>query len=98
MTRRLAKALVITAMVLSLGLHWTVLQTVAWVGMIVDYSAETSFSSSISKTFDGKNQCELCRFVEAGQKQDQEKGRHFQNGKLDLLIDMPPAQVFSTIP
>lgn len=38
---------------LTLGLHWTVLQSAAWVSMLVNYSAESSFTEAVVKTFDG---------------------------------------------
>jgi len=68
----------VSVLVLSLGLHWALLQTVAWTGMIVSYSKEGSFQEAVSKTFDGKHPCGLCELVKAGRaeekKQDQEQG------------------------
>lgn len=56
----------VVVLTLSLGLHWAVLQSVAWAGMVVSYSQEGSLSSALAKTFDGQHACKLCRIVEAG--------------------------------
>lgn len=54
---------------LSLGLHWAVLQSVAWTGMIVRYSQTDTLFSAIQKTFDGKHPCSLCRFINEARNQ-----------------------------
>ena len=64
--KRVYKAIVMIALALSLGLHWVVLQSVAWAGMFVDYSADHGLVVAIDKTFDADNKCGLCRFVEDG--------------------------------
>ena len=62
---------------LSLGTHWSFLQSVAWVGMVVQYSHETTITEALSNTFDGRHPCKLCKFVESGKasekKQDSQK-------------------------
>jgi hypothetical protein len=58
---------------LTLGLHWTVLQSVAWVSMLVNYSAESSFAEAVVKTFDGKHPCQICVAVDAGKKSEREQ-------------------------
>jgi hypothetical protein len=65
---------------LTLGLHWTVLQSVAWMGMLVNYSAEGSFSEAVVKTFDGNHPCQLCVVVDEGKKSERE---HKQLKSLD---------------
>ncbi len=44
------KATTVLVLVLSLGLHWAFLQTVAWTGMILSYSQENSLREAISMT------------------------------------------------
>ena len=44
----------VLVLVLSLGLHWALLQSIAWVGMIASYSRVASLAEALSKTFDGK--------------------------------------------
>ncbi len=65
---RLSQTLVVAALVVSIGLHWAVLQSAAWVGMAVAYSVEKgSLSEGLSDTFDGDHPCPLCKAVKQGQ-------------------------------
>ena len=57
----------VSVLVLSLGLHWTVLQSIAWTGMIISYSSNVSFKEAVAKTFDGKHPCSLCKAIAKGQ-------------------------------
>lgn len=77
------------ALVLSLGLHWTVLQSAAWVGMVVAYSKDASIGEALEKTFDGAHPCPLCKMVENGEKDDQGKSKQTKSGsikKMDLML------------
>ncbi len=47
------------------GGQWMMLQSVAWVNMVRDYSQETSLTKALSQTFDGQHPCELCRFIQS---------------------------------
>ncbi len=75
----LAKSLLVVALVLSLGMHWAVLQSVAWAGMLADYSQDASFTMAWSKTFDGQHPCKLCTSIQKGRaeekQQDQQRGQ-----------------------
>jgi hypothetical protein len=75
----LVRLLVVPALVVSLGLHWGVLQSVAWVGMLVKYSHDASFAEAWSKTFDGRHPCKLCTSIQNGRseekQQDQQRGQ-----------------------
>ena len=74
---RFGKWFVIASLVLSIGGHWAVLQTVAWVGMAVSYCHESSFSDGLSKTFDGKHPCKLCKMVREGKKTENKQETDF---------------------
>jgi hypothetical protein len=63
----------VAVLVLSLGLHWALLQTVAWTGMLLTYSRETSLSEAVTKTFDGQHPCALCKFIENGRAEEKEQ-------------------------
>lgn len=54
------------ALCLSVGLHWGLLQAIAWTGMLVDYSRGATLSEAIHKTFDGQHPCKLCKMVDEG--------------------------------
>lgn len=64
----MARWLVVMALVFSIGTHWMVLQSAAWMGMIVTYAQTSSVAEAFSKTFDGEHPCRLCHFVEEGRK------------------------------
>jgi hypothetical protein len=85
-TIRFATVLVL---VLSLGLHWAFLQSVAWVGMIVSYSHDASLAEAVSKTFDGKHPCCLCKMIQKGradEKQQEQKQKIKPGSKLDVAL------------
>ena len=69
--KRAAKVAVILAVALSVGLHWVLLQSVAWTGMFVSFAQETTLSGAFAKTFDGKNPCRICKLVREGQQSEQ---------------------------
>ena len=77
----------------SLGLHWPLLQTVAWAGMIASYSRDASLQEAISKTFDGEHPCTLCETIEEGRQAEAEGSdqRHASKIKLDLGVISQPA-------
>lgn len=58
---------------LSLGIHWTLLQTVAWTGMVISYSQRAPLREAISKTFDGKHPCALCKAIQKGRAAEQKR-------------------------
>ena len=70
--KRVAKFAVILAVALSVGLHWALLQTFAWSGMVYHYAQQTTLREAVSKTFDGKHPCRLCKLVRAGQQAEQQ--------------------------
>jgi len=65
-----AKPLLAVALALSLGLHWGVLQSVAWVSMLANYSRNASFAEACSKTFDGLHPCQLCTAIHNGRAEE----------------------------
>jgi hypothetical protein len=79
-------------LVLAVGGPWPFLQSVAWVKMLVAFSRTDSIGAAIVKTFNGRNQCELCRFVAKGKKADQ-KDTAVQNAKvkIDFFLVSNPA-------
>jgi len=99
---RLSQILVVAALVVSIGLHWAVLQSVAWVGMAVAYSVEKgSLSEGLSDTFDGDHPCPLCKAVKQGQdsesksQNDQAPTTMTKEVKLTLALVTVPQFVFS---
>lgn len=68
---RFARGLVVVALCVSIGLHWVVLQSAAWVGMAVTYSVEKGVVQGLSETFDGEHPCPMCKLVNEGVKGEQ---------------------------
>jgi hypothetical protein len=54
----------------SLGLHWGLLQSVAWLGMVVSYSQEGPLGEAMVKTFDGNHPCGLCKQIARGRQSE----------------------------
>ena len=83
---RLARWMVVVVLCCSLGLQWAVLQGIAWTGMLISFSRDGSLVEAVAKTFDGEHPCPLCKAVDKGQKQDQEKSIQVPMKKLDAVL------------
>jgi hypothetical protein len=79
----------VSAIVLGMGLHWAILQSVAWTGMIIRYSQSASLLEAIGKTFDGHHPCPLCKLVKAGKNSEQKQDGQMLLLKLDLFVPVP---------
>jgi hypothetical protein len=88
---RLVKAVGKWLMVLSLcgavGLHWAALQSIAWAGMLLNYSRGGSVTSAIEKTFDGRHPCPLCNAINKAQQEGGKKPELQLTAKIDM--DLP---------
>ena len=71
MLPRLAKALTALTLACSIGMHWTLFQSVAWVGMVIQYSQDAPLTEALAKTFDGKHPCSLCKQIAKSKKSEQ---------------------------
>src|SRR3954469_20770351 len=85
MLRQFSKWLVVGALVLATGGHWALLQSVAWVGMAIQFSHTDGVSIALQKTFDGKHPCKLCKVVEQGRKCSQEQDLQKLEVKMDFF-------------
>lgn len=65
------RLLVLCCLLFVSGLHWFVMQTVAWSGMLVMRSGEVGFVEAARGTFDGTHPCSLCRAVDEGRSDDE---------------------------
>lgn len=86
MLRSLTRFLVLIAAVQLLGGHWAVLQSVAWVGMAIEYAQTDSIPTALAKTFDGAHPCELCHVVSDGQAKEKEHDQAKLVVKLDAVL------------
>lgn len=94
---RFSKLLLVGALAISIGLHWALLQSVAWVGMVVSYSQSAPLGEALAKTFDGQHPCKLCKAVTAGKQS--EKSQEFQksSAKVDFFLDRNPVKIFPPV-
>lgn len=76
------------------GAHWVILQSIAWMGMMVQNIQKETLQDAVSKTFDGEHPCKMCVVIEQGKKSE---GK--QEVRLSLLkqefIDITGFIVFS---
>ena len=86
------KAIVALVLALSIGVQWPLLQSVAWLNMLVTFSAEGGIQQGLIKTFDGKHACKLCKFVSEG-KAAEKKNSTQSVKKFDLML-VTPAPIF----
>jgi hypothetical protein len=88
MARRFGQLLLVGTLILAVGGHWIVLQSVAWTSMMISYSQHASLREALQKTFDGRHPCTLCKLVTKGQ--TDEKKQTAQNGetKLDFFCEL----------
>jgi hypothetical protein len=83
--RRLPRLLVTVALACSVGLHWSLLQSVAWTTMLVGNLQSFSVSEAVTRTFDGKHPCSLCKAVAAGKKSQEKPNTILSLKKFDGL-------------
>ncbi|MDZ4402313.1 hypothetical protein [Prosthecobacter sp.] len=85
---RIARLVVVGAICLSLGMHWALLQGIAWTGMLISFASEGTVIEAVEKTFDGQHGCALCAKVKEGrdsnQKQPQQAGQSLK--KIDAVL------------
>ena len=85
---RFAKVLLVSALMISIGAQWVVLQSAAWLGMAVSYSIEAgSVSAGLSNTFDGEHPCKLCRVVKKGTESGTKDTKLEAVKKIELFVD-----------
>jgi hypothetical protein len=94
---RVAKWLLVIALSVSIGAHWAILQTAAWCGMAITYSQNSSICERLSKTFDGKHPCKMCKMVSEGTKSEKQDATQLKVTKPDtsntfelIVLFIPP--------
>ena len=99
--RLLCKWLVLCALMMSLGLHWVVLQSAAWTGMVLQYAQQDGLGAALEKTFDGNHPCALCKKLAANTESEQKKSSPQPSKpkpklELELLAVEAPVHLFSS--
>jgi hypothetical protein len=70
---RIGALFCLLALLQILGGHWALLQTSAWIGMVVQYSRQAGLKAGLAQTFDGEHPCPICKAIQDGKKQEQKK-------------------------
>lgn len=83
---RLPRWFLVIALLISMGLPWACLQSVAWVNMVVSYSQETSFIEALGMTFDGRHPCKICKAVTQREKKTQSTVAKTEKQKLSWTL------------
>jgi hypothetical protein len=86
MTRRLFQLAVAGALILAVGVHWGVLQSVAWAGMVITYAHSAPLTVALQKTFDGAHPCKLCKVVQEGKNSENKHSSCKVETKLDFWL------------
>ena len=86
MLLRLRNWVVVIGLVLVTGGHWAVLQSVAWVGMTIQYTRSENLTAALQKTFDGQHPCKLCKAVQEGRQAEQKQPTFKVETKFDLFL------------
>jgi hypothetical protein len=82
---RAVRIIAVLLLSLSLGLHWVVLQSVAWTAMVIGRTQTNSFTVALKTTFDGKHPCRICNVVAAGKNAEKKTEATGKTVKLELL-------------
>lgn len=91
---RLYKSVIVLALAGSIGLHWALLQSVAWVDMVASYSQDSTLSNALSKTFDGKHPCKLCQAVRAGRRSEKRQDAQNVETQSKFFLGLTPAVLY----
>lgn len=95
--QNLIRTLTALLLVLTLGLQWTLLQTVAWTGMIFAYSRDNSIRQALSMTFDGQHPCCLCKVIKQGRAAEKQQENEAPLNKLTpAMLWQPPFFCFDS--
>jgi hypothetical protein len=82
------RVVTVCLLVLSMGLHWALLQTVAWTGMLISYSRNGTFLEAVTKTFDGQHPCSLCKVVKSGRTEEKKQEQKQVKPGLELEVGL----------
>jgi len=100
---RFGQILMIIALLALNGAHWVTLQTVAWTAMFAENLRTGSLDEAVTKTFDGRHPCCLCKRIAAGRKSESKTEFSFSLKKLEfasekIVITLTPPTQFNFLP
>ena len=96
MNRCVGRWVVAVALFIVAGGHWGTMQTVAWAGMLWNYTqADGSLLSGVKKTFDGEHPCAMCNSIKTAKEKEQSKPVTLVSAK---KIESVPAPLSAALP
>lgn len=95
MLRSIGNALALLALIFICGLHLAVLQGVASMRMVVNYSKSATFSEGLIKALDGEHPCAMCLKIRKTQGDENKKSEAigYSQKKSEAAILLTSAQV-----
>ena len=82
--------LLLGLLLVSMGGHLVLMQTVAWSRMLADFSSQSSFKEAVAKTFDGEHPCAMCKVVKKS-KSEEDKKAPLLKAEMKMEIALAPA-------
>jgi hypothetical protein len=82
--RVLPKFALVCALACSIGLHWAFWQAVAWTNMVASYSRDATLAEALTKTFDGKHPCALCKQIAEGKRTEKKSEQQNELKKFEF--------------
>jgi hypothetical protein len=98
--KRIAHLVLIVALLNATGMHWAMLQSVAWATMLANHARTESLTDAISQTFDGQHPCPLCRQIAKSRQAQNKADLQTAPQKLEFSNDLtayfitPPTRFF----
>jgi hypothetical protein len=98
--RKCGQLLMIVAVLSATGTHWVALQSIAWTAMLAENLHSTSWQQAVTRTFDGKHPCCLCKQIAAAERSEKKSDLQTELKKLDYsytsfeFVFCPPSHFY----
>jgi hypothetical protein len=86
--RFVVRTVTILALCCAIGLHWLVLQSLAWTTMVIEYSKHAPLRAAITQAFDGTHPCSICHAVNTGKNSEKKSDLQSPTARIDMIC--PP--------
>ncbi|MES2660653.1 MAG: hypothetical protein V4689_18655 [Verrucomicrobiota bacterium] len=91
---RAGQFFLIATLMVSMGGHLALLQTIAWGNMLVDFSSQDSFARAVEKTFDGEHPCAMCKVVKKSKSEEEKRPVLKAGMKMEVALPAPVSVPF----
>ena len=87
MFQRFGQILLLVAVLASTGMHWMLLQSVAWASMLANNLQTTTLPTAITRTFDGKHPCRFCKAIATGKRTERKCEFSVSLNKFEFVLN-----------